>query len=95
MESETERRKGLALTGEILAWIWFVLAGIGGFLLLLQRGPWPLTNGWYALFSGLSACPLVALALRKTTGIRIRGWWRLAGAAFFLVAGRIALLVGT
>jgi hypothetical protein len=35
-----------------------LVAGGGGLLLLLKKGPWPPTNGWFALLSGLAACPL-------------------------------------
>ena len=38
-----------AALGSIVAWIWTALAGGGGLVLLLTKGPWPLTNGWFAL----------------------------------------------
>src|ERR1051326_770926 len=36
-------------------WGWALLAGGGGLGLMLTRGPLPLTNGWFAMFSGLAA----------------------------------------
>jgi hypothetical protein len=62
--------------------------------LLWTKGPWPLTNGWFALFSGLAACPATAWLLKKYAGITVSGTARLATAALFFVAGRIALAVG-
>jgi hypothetical protein len=81
----------LALTG---AWAWAIAAGGGGFLLLLEKGPLPLTNGWFALLSGVSACPLTAWLLKKFAGLAVPGRARFFAAAFFFVAGRMALLLG-
>jgi len=36
--------------------------------LLWTKGPWPLTNGWFALFSGLAALSGNRLALEKIRG---------------------------
>jgi len=38
----------------IAAWASTIVAGGGGLLLLGTKGPWPLTNGWFALLSGVS-----------------------------------------
>jgi hypothetical protein len=54
------------LLGLIAAWAWTVVAGGGGLLLLLEKGPWPLTNGWFALLSGIAACPLYRGSWRNT-----------------------------
>jgi len=81
-----------ARLGWAAAWGWTLLAGGGGLWLLITRGPWPPTNGWFALGSGLAACPLTAAALRRYAGIAMSGWARLAAAAAFYVAGRIALI---
>jgi len=43
-----------------LGWTWTAIAGGGGLLMLIREGPWPLTNGWFALASGLCACPATA-----------------------------------
>ena len=48
-------------SGCFVAWAWTIVAGGGGLGLIITRGPWPLTNGWFALFSGISACPLTFL----------------------------------
>jgi hypothetical protein len=78
----------------IVAWAWAFLAGGGGFLLLLEKGPLPITNGWFALFSGILACPLTAYLLRRFAGLAVSGWARFFAAVFFIVAGRIALFLG-
>ncbi len=83
------RGKLLAL---IAAWAWTVVAGGGGLLLLLEKGPWPLTNGWFALLSGMAACPLASCFLEKHAEVTISGRLRLAAAAFLFIAGRIALV---
>ena len=77
--------------GWLIAWAWTLLAGGGGLVLLIQKGPWPLTNGWFALCSGISACPLTAWLLKRTAGFEASGSLRLGAAVFFFVAGRIAL----
>jgi hypothetical protein len=81
--------------GWIAAWVWTIVAGGGGLLLLLTRRPLPLTNGWFALFSGIAACPLTATLSQKCLGIRLSGRIRIAATILFLIAGRIALLVGS
>src|SRR4029077_21176863 len=62
-------------------------------VLLIQKGPWPPTNGWFALCSGVSACPLTAWLLKKYGGFEPSGTVRLAAAVLFIVAGRIALAI--
>jgi hypothetical protein len=74
--------------------VWGVMAGGGGLWLLLTRGPWPLTNGWFALASGISGCPLTAWVLKKSVGISVSAWTQFAFALLFFIAGRIALKVG-
>jgi len=92
-------RKNLApkelarLFGEFLAWGWFVLAGCGGFGLILTEGPLPLTHGWYAMFSGIAWCPATAWLLKRYAHIAAPYWARFAVAAIFIVLGRIALVV--
>jgi len=81
--------------GWIAAWAWTIAAAGGGLWLLWTKGPWPLTNGWFALLSGLSACPATAWFLQKFTGVTVSGYVRMAAAAFFFVAGRIALAIGS
>jgi hypothetical protein len=81
--------------GDILAWVYSAFAAGGGVLLLLEKGPWPLTNGWFALASGLAACPLTAWGIHRVVGVSPSGWVRFCAALFFWVAGRIALLIGS
>ena len=89
------RRAALKALGWAAAWIWAIVAGGGGFLLLLSRGPLPLTNGWFAMFSGIAACPLTATLSQRLFGIRLSGRARFIAAAIFFASGRIALLVGS
>ena len=79
--------------GLIAAWAWAIIGGIGGFGLIITLGPWPPTNGWFALFSALSACPLTAWLLNKFAGIQFPGWARLSVAVLFIVAGRLTLVI--
>ncbi len=81
--------------GWIAAWVWTIAAGGGGLWLMWTKGPWPLTNGWFALCSGLAACPVTAWMFRKYAGIRMSGPVRIAAAAFFFIAGKIALRIGS
>jgi hypothetical protein len=83
-----------ATLGWIAAWAWTILAGGGGLWFLWTKGPLPLTNGWFALLSGLSICPLTAWLLKRHAGIAVSGRVRIAAAALFFIAGKIALRVG-
>jgi hypothetical protein len=95
-KAKTIRRTTLgAGLGWIAAWAWTIAAAVGGIWLLWTKGPWPLTNGWFALLSGLSACPATAWFFEKYAGVTISGYFRMAAAAFFFVAGKIALAVGS
>src|SRR5215471_12512677 len=85
-------RRWIGGFGAIFGWIWAIVAGGGGLWLLWTKGPWPLTNGWFALGSGVSACPLTAWMIRKTTGAAVSGRVQFVFALlFFFIAGRIAL----
>jgi hypothetical protein len=91
---------GPATTKRILAWLaviagwaWFLIAGGGGFGILLLRGPWPPTNGWFALMSGLAACPLLARLLRNSARLQVPGWQQFGAAVLFVSLGRMALTV--
>jgi len=83
----------VVLLGWIAGWAWAFVAGGGGLLRLFARGPWPPTNGWFALLSGIAACPLVAWSLKKYAGTSLSGWLQLALAALLFVAGRAALMI--
>jgi hypothetical protein len=103
MHDQSERADGqnaawsqrwVATLGVVVGWGWAVVAGGGGVWLLWTKGPWPLTNGWFALASGISACPLTAWILKRCTGIGISGWVQVGFAIIFFVAGKIALTAG-
>jgi hypothetical protein len=81
----------LRVLGLVVAWAWTILAGGGGLWLLVTKGPLPLTHGWFALFSGIAACPLTASLLRRYAGLAVSGPVRFAAAALFFVAGHVAL----
>lgn len=93
--SETQNtgilRKVVTFVGLIAAWGWTLFAGGGGVGLLILRGPWKLTHGWFALFSGLSVCPLTAWLSQRYLGVTLSGRVRIAAAILFILAGRIAL----
>lgn len=76
---------------ECLAWIWAIAAGGGGLMLLIEKGPWPLTNGWFALAQGIAICPATAWALKYGAGVVFSGRARFLTAAFFFLAGHAAL----
>jgi hypothetical protein len=80
----------LNLAALAVAWAWAIIAGGGGFLLLLERGRWPLTNGWFALLSGVAACPLIPWLSERFAGIKISGWVRFGAAAILFIAGKAA-----
>jgi hypothetical protein len=83
----------VSVLGQIVGWVWTIIAGGGGLWLLFTNGPWPPTNGWFALLSGIVACPLVAWALKKYASIRVSGWLQFAIAIVFFAAGHIALTI--
>jgi hypothetical protein len=87
-------RKAAEIGGLSLAWAWALLAGGGGFGLILTEGPLPLTHGWYAMFSGVALCPATAWLIRRYAKIEVSFLARFAVAALFIAAGRLALLIG-
>jgi len=82
-----------SIFAQAVAWIWGVLLSIGGLALLIDEGPWPLTNGWFALCSGIAACPLTAWLLKRYAGIKVPLWAQLAVALLISIAGRIAVVL--
>lgn len=78
----------------IVGWVWAIIAGGGGLWYLWSKGPWKLTNGWFALCSGLSACPLTSWLLKKYAGVKLTGWMQLGLALLFFAAGKLALRLG-
>jgi hypothetical protein len=96
MEQRTEPssvRKLAWVFGWLAAWVWTIVAGIGGLGLLITQGPLPLTNGWFALFSGISACPLTAWLVKRKAGITLSGWTRFAIALLIIMLGRLVLKI--
>ena len=89
-QPSTTRRKWAAVLGLIAAWTWTILAGGGGVMLLMEKGPWPLTNGWFALCSGIAACPLTAWAAKRRFGVTLSGRAQFAGAGLIWLAGQVA-----
>jgi hypothetical protein len=85
--------KALGWLAVITGWLWCLLAGGGGLGILLLRGPWPPTNGWFALFSGLAACPLIGRVLRNSAHIKVYAWQQFGAAALLVAMGRLALTV--
>jgi hypothetical protein len=62
-------------------------------MLLVHEGPLPITNGWFAMFSGIAACPLIAPLFKKAFGVTISGWLQFGVAVLIMIAGRIAVVV--
>jgi hypothetical protein len=86
--------KWVPALGWAAAWAWTIAAGGGGLWLLWTAGPWRLTNGWFALLSGIAACPLTATFLKRYAGFAPSGYVRFAAAALILIAGHIAKAAG-
>jgi hypothetical protein len=81
------------LAVRIVAWAWTLLAGVGGLVLLIHEGPLPITNGWFALFSGFAACPLSPWLLKRYAGVTISGRLQFAAALLIFLAGRAAVVM--
>ena len=81
------------VVARIVAWVWALVAGVGGLVLLIQEGPLPITNGWFAMFSGIAACPLTASLLKKCAGVTVPGYVQFLAALLIFVAGRIAVVI--
>jgi hypothetical protein len=83
---------GLVLA-RVIAWVWACIAGVGGLALVIHQGPLPVTNGWFAMFSGIEACPLTASLLKKYAGIFDSGWVQFGLALLIFIAGRVAVVL--
>jgi len=86
-------KRAARILGEAFAWGWFLLAGLGGFGLILTEGALPLTHGWYAMFSGIALCPATAWLLKRYTETPLSYRARFAIALAIILAGRLALIV--
>ena len=83
----------LRILGWVFAWGWALLTIIGGLGLIITLGPWPPTNGWFALCSGLAACPVTAWSLRRCCSINFPVWARFVVAFAIILLGRLALMI--
>jgi len=90
---DTHLKTVLLAVAWVVAWIWALVAGVGGLALLIHQGPLPITNGWFAMFSGAAACPLTGLLLKKYANVTISIRTQLAIALLIFIAGRIAVVV--
>jgi hypothetical protein len=81
------------MAARVAAWAWALVAGVGGLALLIHEGPLPITNGWFAMFSGIAASPLTASLLKKYAHATVPGYVQFAVALLILVAGRVAVAV--
>ncbi|MGH7485586.1 MAG: hypothetical protein ACREMY_08290 [bacterium] len=81
------------IIARIVAWAWALVAGVGGLVLLIHEGPLPITNGWFAMFSGIAACPATAWLLKKYARVTVSIYTQLAVALLFVIAGRVAVVV--
>ena len=61
--------------------------------LLIHQGPLPITNGWFAMFPGIAACPLTASLVRRFVGVRISARAQFMVALLVMIAGRIAVVI--
>ena len=86
-------RKTLFVIARVVGWGWALAAGVGGFVLLLHQGPLPITNGWFAMFSGIAACPLTATLLKRYARVVVPAWVAFAVALLIFIAGRVAVVV--
>lgn len=86
-------QKPLSVIAWLVAWAWALIAGVGGLLLLVHQGPWPITNGWFAMFSGLAACPLTATLLQRCMRVVVPAYVQLAIALLIFMAGRVTVVV--
>src|SRR5204862_7579709 len=73
-------QKTLSVIAWLVAWGWALIAGVGGFLLLVAEGPLPITKGWFAMFSGIAACPLTARLLKRYARVLVPSYVQFAFA---------------
>ena len=88
-----KHRKVIQVIAWSVAWAWAVVAGFGGLVLLIHQGPLPITNGWFALLSGVTACPLAASLLKRHANVAVSIYAQLACALAILILGRIAVVL--
>jgi hypothetical protein len=81
----------LKWVGQVAGWAWFLIAGIPGLGLIIVEGPWPPTNGWFAMISGIAGCPALGWLLKRYGKVRLSPWVQFLAALAFFLAGRGAL----
>lgn len=86
-------QKTLSFIAWLVAWAWALIAGVGGLVLLVHQGPLPITNGWFAMFSGIAICPLTARFLKRCTGVVVPAHIQFAVALLIFMAGRVAVVL--
>jgi hypothetical protein len=86
-------QKTLSVIAWLIAWTWALIAGVGGFVLLIHEGPLPVTNGWFAMFSGIAACPLTGALLKRYAHVVVPDYVQLAVALLIFIAGRVAVVL--
>ena len=86
-------QKTLYAIAWLVAWGWALIAGVGGFLLLVHQGPLPITNGWFAMFSGIAACPLTARLLKRYARLVVPQCVQFAVALLIFIAGRVGVVI--
>jgi len=89
----TPFKKVVVVAVQAAGWFWFLLAGLGGLILLIHEGQLPVTNGWFAMFSGIAACPLVGPLLKKYRAVRVSGGVQFLVALLIMIAGRVAVVL--
>lgn len=85
--------RALTVIALCVGWAWSLVAGVGGLVLLIHQGPLPITNGWFALLSGVAACPLTAWLLKRYANLSISIYAQLAVALLIFIAGRVAVVI--
>jgi hypothetical protein len=86
-------QKTLFVIAWLVRWGWALIAGVGGFLLLVHQGPLPITNGWFAMFSGIAACPLTGNLVKRYARVVVPDYIQLAVALLIFMAGRVAVVI--
>ncbi len=83
----------ITVIAHLVGWAWALLAGVGGLVLLVHQGPWSVTNGWFAFFSGAASCPLTGWLLKRYANFAISIYAQLAVALLIILAGRVAVVL--
>ena len=88
-----KRIKAIEVIAKSVGWVWAVIAGLGGLVLLIHEGPLPITNGWFAFLSGFASCPLTGSLVKRHTRFAVSIYAQLALALLIFIAGRAAVVI--